>query len=168
VLGKKRIKSGPVSLGKTPFRGLSSRGYNALREKLKSVRSARSKDLKRFTYSVTIRKPDGTFHDAAQRQFIPEKRMADVRYLMRPHVERRHGKRIKVAGYSETEAVRSVLVREVQRFIHHSIGTTEGGYTPMGDLRIALKSATPALLKKMQRQHRTQGYTYSVEFHAEV
>ena len=165
ALARKTLREDPTSLGATPFRGLGKRGFGTLRKSLTQVRRARSQDIKRISYDVVIKKPDGTLHLAAVRQIIPEKRMSEVRRMM------------KIAKVSETEAVRRVMVREVQRFIFQSVYDDPELHRAMGvgpkeristpELTAYLKGSAPEVIEKMQAAHRAQGYTYSVEFHVE-
>jgi hypothetical protein len=82
TLGRARVKPGPISLGKTRSRVAGRRGVASIAKLFKATSNPQA--LKTFTYSISVKGPDGRVIRQPGRQTIPRLRgVRDKRKIVR-------------------------------------------------------------------------------------
>lgn len=93
TLGRDRVKPGPISLGKTRSRVAGRRGVKSVVKLFASTSNPQA--LKTFTYSITVKGPDGRVIRQPGRQVIPRlKGVRDKKKILR-QIERELWHRIE-------------------------------------------------------------------------
>jgi len=160
LVGKGRLKSGPLSLGKTPFRGFNHAAFLALERDLRVIRRATLRDFRRMSFNLRLRGPDGKIVFATERLAVPEERVKEVRVLMR------------VEKISATAAVRRVLLDTIRAGAGRFMELQRGLYYERRGRGITIneyKGMDAFLLREeLRRKRRAQGFQWSIELNVEI
>lgn len=133
TLGRERVKPGPISLGKTRSRVAGRRGVKSV-AKLFELTS-KPQALKTFTYTVTVKAPDGRIIKRVDRQTIPRlqgvrnkakivrgiereawKRITDALREEQIDTDPRTGKRVKLYESGVVRRLRGNVTFQVEIF----------------------------------------------------
>lgn len=133
TLGRERVKSGPISLGKTRSRVAGRRGVRSVSKLFELTSSPQA--LKTFTYTITVKGPDGRVIHQPGRQVIPRlKGVRDKRKivkqiereiwhrveegLQKEHIDTdpRTGKRVKLYESGVIRTLRKNVTFQVELF----------------------------------------------------
>jgi hypothetical protein len=135
-LGRERVKPGPIRLGGTRSRVAGRRGVKSVSALFEQT--SRATALKTFTYTVSVRRPDGTVITRTERQTLP-----------------------RLQGVRDTRKIKARIERELWDRIHDALIEERVETDPVSGKRVKLTRS--GALRKL-----SGNVTFKVEVFAEV